>query len=308
MVNNLVSNAIRTPELAIDLGTALTRVAAQKCGVQQRPSTMGGRKALDRGVIVDADAATEVLRPMLRQMRYWGMSRVNALTCAPSSLNQEERSAMMDCVLKAGASAVAVVPEALAAAVGSGIDVGARHARLVVDMGEGLTDCAVIRSGQVIQAMTTRTGCMDFRRSISERVMERFEVEIVEDEAERLLRQVGVGVQQAESVFTNGRCRGNDAAVSVCPQELQAAVAGSLRTVLHCIHLLLRDLPATYFVEVIEDGIFLTGGGALLRGMKERIAETTRVDVHVGPDPMGAAVHGARAMLPVISAMKLWKR
>jgi rod shape-determining protein MreB len=67
------------------------------------------------------------------------------------------------------------------------------------------------------------------------------------------------------------------------------------------------DLPATYFVEVIEDGIFLTGGGALLRGMRERIAETTRVDVHVGPDPMGAAVHGARAMLPAISAMKLWK-
>lgn len=307
MVNNFVSNAIRRPELAIDLGTALTRVATQEAGVQQRPSILGGRKAVDRGVIVDADIATEVLRPMLRQMRRWGLSRVHALTCAPSGLNQEEQRTMVDCVLRAGATAVAVVPEALAAAIGSGIDVGAGHARLVVDMGEGVTDCAVIRGGQVVQAMSTRTGCMDFRRSISDRVRERFDVEIVEEEAERLLRQVGVDLLQAESVFTNGRRRGSDAAVSISPQELQGAIAGSLRTVLHSIHLLLHDLPAHYFVEVIEDGIFLTGGGALLRGMKERIAEMTRVDVHVGPDPMGAAVHGARAMLPVISAMKLWK-
>ncbi|MGV3532151.1 MAG: rod shape-determining protein, partial [Chthoniobacteraceae bacterium] len=176
-----------------------------------------------------------------------------------------------------------------------------------VDMGEGLTDCAVIRSGQVVQSMTTQTGCMDFRRSISERVRERFDVEIVEDEAERLLRSVGVGLTNAESVAASGQCRGNQAAISVCPHELEAAVSGSLRTVLHCIHLLLRDLPASYFVEVIEDGILLTGGGALLRGMKERIAETPRVDVHVGPDPMAAAVHGARAMLPLVSKMKLWR-
>jgi rod shape-determining protein MreB and related proteins len=308
MVNHLVSNAIRRPELAIDLGTALTRVAAQRSDVLQRPSMLSGRRALDRGVIVDADAATEVLRPMLRQMRCWGMSRLHALTCAPSSLNQEERGQMMDCVIKAGATAVAVVPEALAAAIGSGIDVSAKHARLVVDMGEGLTDCAVIRGGQVVQSMTTQTGCVDFRRSISERVRARFDVDIVEDEAERLLRRVGVDLQQVGSLAANGRCHGNAAAVSLCPQELQAAISENLGTVLRCIHLLLRDLPPSYFVEVIEDGIFLTGGGALLRGMKERIAETTRVDVHVGPDPMGAAVTGARAMLPAISATNLWKK
>ncbi len=307
MVNNLVSQAIRRPELAIDLGTALTRVATQKCGVQQRESAVSGRRAVDRGVIVDSAAATEVLRPMLRQLNYWGMSRIHALACAPSSLSQEERGTMMECVLRAGATAVAVVPEALAAAVGSGIDVGARHARIVMDMGEGLTDCAVIRGGKVVQSMTTRTGCMDFRRSISGRIRERFDVEIAEDEAERLLRQIGVSPQQREFVFTSGRRRGRHSAISVCPRELQTSVESSLRRVLQCIHLLLRDLPASYFVEVIEDGIFLTGGGALLRGMKDRIAEKTRMDVHVGPDPMGAAVHGAQAMLPAISALQLWK-
>jgi len=148
--------------MAIDFGTASVRVTAVSQHVRERRSANGERCALAGGVVVDRETAAEVLRPILYRARRWGFSRVRVLACAPSDASAEEKSALADCILRAGASAVYISPEPLAAAIGAGIDVGSRYAKLIMDIGEGVTDCAAIRSAQVFRSLAIRVGCSDW--------------------------------------------------------------------------------------------------------------------------------------------------
>src|SRR5690348_13683282 len=120
-------SVFRSPDLAIDLGTATTRVAGGREGICRRPSTSGNIRALNRGVIVDVRAAIELLRPMMQKRRRASMGRQRVLACAPTDVTPLERNAIRTCILEAGASSVIVVPEPLAAAVGSGIDIGCKY-------------------------------------------------------------------------------------------------------------------------------------------------------------------------------------
>lgn len=307
MISHLVPEALRRPDLAIDLGTAITRVAGNRSAVYERPSITDSRHALARGAIIDVEAAAELLRRMLRDVRAWGLSKVRALACAPITLTSEERFSVIDCVMKAGAAGVVVVPQPLAAAVGAGVDVGSSHAKLVVDLGEGITECAVIREGQVVQFLSARCGCSDWREKIRNRMQHRFHCSITSSEAERVLRFIGVRSASAGQIsvttFKNGRLKN----LRVPESELRAGVESDFCIVLETVQRLLADLPPSFSVEIIEDGLFLTGGGSLLPGVRERLAAVTKLDVHVAQDPLGAVVHGARAMLPIAAALKLWR-
>jgi rod shape-determining protein MreB len=294
-----------SPDLAIDLGTATTRVAGGHEGICLRPSISENIRALNRGVIVNTQAATELLRPMMQRRRRAGMARLRVLACAPTDVTSLERNSVQTCILEAGASSVIVVPEPLAAAVGSGIDIGCKYAKFLVDFGDGVTDCAVIRDGQIIASLAERVGCGDLRRSVQNFVKRSTGIEIPESEAERALRKIGL-MREGEEL-----CRGN---VGRQPAQFFLSVAAlhaELRPVLDRmmapIKALLRDIPASIGAEVIEDGIFLTGGGALLPGMRDAVASTSAIDTRVVADPLGAVICGARTMLPFAATLNLWK-
>src|SRR5690606_25286184 len=143
-----VLQALARSELAIDLGTAATRLHAHPRTVPlTRPSVVwrggGTRPALARGVVVDGDAAADGLGDLLRKVGC-GWRRPRAVACVPSDASDAEQDAVLEAVRRAGAARVALVPEPLAAAVGAGIEVGAPRAQALVDIGEGVTDCAVV--------------------------------------------------------------------------------------------------------------------------------------------------------------------
>jgi rod shape-determining protein MreB len=292
-------------DLAIDLGTATTRVAGGRAGVCLRPSSSQNIRALKRGVIVDVRAATELLRPLMRQRRRAGLTRQRVLACAPTDVTSLERNAVRDCILEAGASSVIVVPEPLAAAVGSGIDIGCRYAKFLVDFGDGVTDCAIISDGQIIASMAERVGCGDLRRTVQSFILTSAGLTVSEAEAEQVLRKVGL--TRTGRHLCRGTANGQREDVFISIEALHARIAPVVARMLAPIKDLLRDVPASIGAEIIEDGIFLTGGGALLPGMRDAVADSNSIETRIVADPLGAVICGAWTMLPFAATLNLWK-
>jgi rod shape-determining protein MreB len=304
-IRSKVMTVFGSPDLAIDLGTATTRGAGGRHGICLQPSTSESVRALNRGVIVNARAATELLRPMMRKRRGAGVARPRVLACVPTDVTPLERNTVKICVLDAGASSVIVVPEPLAAAVGSGIDIGCKHAKFLVDFGDGVTDCAVIRDGKIVASRAERVGCGDLRRTIQTFVLSSAGIQISEAEAERLLRKIGLARKGEE--FCSGTIDGQPERFPLSVSALHGELWPVIDRMLATIKTLLRDIPASIGAEVIEDGIFLTGGGALLPGMRDAVAADSAIDTRIVADPLGAVICGAWTMLPFAATLNLWK-
>src|SRR5688572_16422654 len=189
---SLVPSVLRVPDLAVDLGTAMTRIARNERSLREHPSKAHSTSALDHGVIVSRRTAVDVLRPMLSAWRRSPFTKVRALACAPSDVSHEERQAIAECVRTAGASSVAIVPEPLAAAVGAGIDIASDHVKLLVDIGGGVTDCALLYRGRVATSFAARVGCGDLRQAIQQRIRATHAINLSDADAERILRTIGL--------------------------------------------------------------------------------------------------------------------
>lgn len=294
----------KSSDLAVDIGTATIRVAGGADGVSRHPAVFRTSRALDRGVIVNLDATIGVLRPMIRKRRRMTAGRMRVLACAPTDVSSLERNLIRSSVLEAGASSVVIVPEPLAAAVGAGINIGSQYAKLLVDFGEGVTDCAIIRDGRIIESLANRVGCGDLRRAVQTFAAAEHGMEIDDAGAERLLRRAMMGKEEDILFFHH---ESSKTSVPPVPMAgLHAELQPILAKMLSPIRSLLGRIPAVTGAEVIEDGIFLTGGGALLPGIREAVMRDTGIETRVVQDPLAAVIEGARAMLPMTSTLDLW--
>lgn len=292
-------NPFRSYDIAVDIGTATMRAATSKSRPSEQRSVSRNTPALAQGVVADPDATIEVLGPLLRSLQPSRHSRPRVLACAPTDATAFERASLKDCILHAGASNVLVVPEPLAAAVGAKIDIAAKYSKLVIDFGEGVTDCALIHRGKVVHSSAVRIGCANLRRSIQDWAQESLEVAISRDDADRFLRRFGVMAVRDTLDETM--------ALGASANLLRGALAAPVTAMLDTVKTMLRDLPASFGAEVIEDGIFMTGGGALLPGMDTLVERATGIHTTVTPQPLASVIHGARAMLPLAAALKLWR-
>lgn len=297
------------PDIAIDLGTATTRVAARSYGIMARASEVGTTPALRSGVVVNGDAVVALLEPILSRVKSLGIVRPRALVCAPTDATPGEREAIVESVSRAGASAVVVVPEPLAAAVGGGVDVASPYTHMVIDIGEGVTDCAIIRSGKIMDTAAVRGGCGALRKALQEAVLRERHVRITKHNAELLLRNGISGANRPAVPVREEELQNAPSAMpALDPGEVRAAFAPVVETMVGMVTTFLRGMPHSIGCEIIENGISLTGGGALLAGMRERIQVETGITVMPVPRPLDAVVLGARAMLPIVAMLNMWKR
>ena len=330
--------ALADPDIAIDLGTANTRLYAQGKGlIADEPSlvrfdtetgsveAVGQRAAklavgstdehsrdvapLRAGVIADVDAAASLLTPLLRRARFLGLVRPRVLACAPTDAREEEREAIVEAVRRAGASSVQLAPEPLAAAIGAGLDVSSPYAQMLVDVGDGVTDIAVISSGSLITASALRTACSDMHAAVRRAIVDSHGTMLYAREAERLTREVGVVSDNGSSSLSAlGRdCEtGREMQIIVSSREIARAIDPVAATIVSAVRDSVRDLPELLSCEVIESGICLTGGGAHLPGLAERIARETSLEVRPASDPLRAVIDGARQMLAVGAMTSIW--
>jgi rod shape-determining protein MreB and related proteins len=325
---------IADPDVAIDLGTANTRLYTVGGGLvvdsptvlfNSSPGREGdgfkssgegafagrGVMPLRGGVVTDAEAAASLLEKFLQRTLRFGIVKPRALVCAPSDATQKERAALTGSVLRAGASAVKVIPEPLAAAVGAGLDISLPYAQMLVDIGDGVTDIAVIRSGALIRTAAVRVGCSDLYPAVCRMAASRFRVALFSREAERLTREIGsvrrsFAARETSSALGLDRMNGRVTSVRVSGEDVSGAIRPVINVIRDAVGNTFRRLPPNIGAEVIESGILLTGGGACLPGMSELIAEETLVEVKVAADPLHAVINGASRMLAVGELTGLW--
>ncbi len=317
------------PSIAIDLGTANTRVyASQGEDFREEPSliqhirqdqevqapddyfsylnTQFTSSPLRGGVIVDIHNAVSLLKPLLKRTRT-GLRHPVSLTCAPTDTTELERKLLTKAVRDAGAAQVAIIPEVWAAAIGAGIDVTLPSAQILIDIGEGVTDMAVIRDGQLAFATATRTACSDLQKAIRSAIISRHKVCPAHAETERLTHEIAALQQGNEAndrdipVLGMDIIRRREVSIAVHNREILDAMAPVLAKILKMIETGLRKLPENVSCEVVESGICLTGGGSCILGMDSLIGAHTGLEVRIAPDPMHSVINGA------IQTLEYWK-
>lgn len=276
-------------DIALDVGTATTRVAIGMHRLIEQPSETSFKHALHGGVVVDGDAAVTLLKPLLAKVRRFGVLGPCVLACAPSDAKLNERELLIRSIVKAGAASVVVIPEPLAAAVGAGVDVSSPYAQMVIDIGEGVSDCAIIQSSKIMTTCAIRIGCARMRQEIVREAEQRGNQAVTVEEAEKILRYSG-----AVTAFASDR-------------QSASALEVVVEEILEAINSFLLNLPHTLGSEIIYSGIWLTGGGALIPGIREQLEERTGISVRSVGNPLFAVIEGARDILPVVAALNQWR-
>ena len=316
-------------DLAIDLGTANVLVYRQGAGIVfDEPSLValdasdgrvlaagddaarmiggdGGNvlamRPLRDGTMTEYDVTARMLEVIVRKIGTGRLSRPRVLTCVPSLSSAVERRAIEEAVGAAGARQVTLVEEPLAAAIGAGLPVHEPVGSLIVDIGGGRSEMAVVSMGGVVEGRSVRVGGYDLDAAIREHLRSSYEVALGEKAAEELKIAIG-------SAFPHGTARraivvgrelssGNTVEVELSEDELRAAMASPIRGIVDAARATLAEAPPELTHDVLDTGMFLTGGGSLLRGLDMLLAQECEVPVHVTEDPLRTVVHGAGRML-----------
>ena len=332
---------IFTTDIAIDLGTANTLIMTNDKVVVDEPSIVAlerttqkviavGRQALMMhekthkdietirplrdGVIADFTVAEHMIRELIKMIpaeRKWLFApSYRMVICIPSGITEVEKRAVKDSAEHAGAKEVYLIHEPMAAAIGIGINVEEPVGQMVVDIGGGTTEIAVIALSGIVCDQSIRTAGDDLNRDIQDYIRRQHNLFIGERTAEEIKIRVGAAVQELKEEPENYNIKGKDAAtgipktISISYKEVAHAINKTLNTIEGAILRALELTPPELAADIYEQGIHLTGGGALLRGLDIRIHERTKLPVHVANDPLRAVVRGTGIALKNLDKFK----
>ncbi len=332
MANNLVGR-----DLAVDLGTANTLVYVRGRGVMlDEPSVVAmhtqtreilavgteakrmiGRtpegitaiRPLRDGVIADFDATEQMLRHFIAQVhrrRYFAKPRL--VICVPSGVTPVEQRAVKEAGYQAGARKVYIIEEPMAAAIGAGLPVHEPTGNMVVDIGGGTTEVAVISLGGLVTTLSIRTAGDELDQAIIAHLKKEHSLMLGEGTAEEIKMTLGSAFPLASEL--TGEIRGRDmvtglpSTVTVSSVEIRKAIEEQVHTVVDAVRTTLDQTPPELAGDIMDRGIVLTGGGALLRGLDERISHETGMPVHVAADPLSAVVLGSGKCVEEFEALQ----
>ncbi|HLT59036.1 MAG TPA: rod shape-determining protein [Limnochordales bacterium] len=317
-------------DMGIDLGTANTLVYVKGRGiVVQEPSVvaidnetkqvlavgeeakrMVGRtpgsivavRPLQDGVIADFDVTERMLRHFIGLAnRRIGFFRPRVVVAVPSGVTEVEKRAVIDATLSAGAKDARLIEEPMAAAIGCGLPVQEPSGSMVVDIGGGTTEVAVISLGGIVTHRSVRVGGDELDEAIVQHVRRQYNLLIGERTAEEVKHTIGSAYPMDEHRTMDVRGRdlvtGLPKTVTLSSDEVREAMAEPISTIVEAVRVTLERTPPELAADVMERGIMLAGGGALVRGMDKLLSEETGMPIHVADDPLTAVVRGTGAVL-----------
>ncbi|HZA85191.1 MAG TPA: rod shape-determining protein [Actinomycetes bacterium] len=316
-------------DLAIDLGTANTLVYVKGRGVQLDQPTviainersgdilaigdeayaMIGRtpghivavRPMRGGAISDFDTTSRLIRMLLQRVASGRLGRPQVLICVPSAITEVERRAVQEATVQAGARAAYLIEEPMAAAIGAGLPVHEPTGHLVVDVGGGTTEVACISLGGIVVAKAIRVAGFDMDAAIAAHVRREYAIVIGERTAEQVKLAVGSAWPQPEEqkAEITGRelATGLPKTVQVSAAEIREALKEPVGQIVQSVTLTLAEVPPELAGDVLDKGIFLTGGASMLRGLQARIAHEAQVAVHQAEAPLACVVLGAGQIL-----------
>lgn len=296
--------------VAVRTGTAdlLAAGARAKEMVGRTPSSVTAIRPLRDGVISDAEVSERMLRWFVDQVAPSTILRPRVVVGVPSDITGVERRALEDATLRAGARRVYVIEEPMAAALGAGLPIHETAASMVVDIGGGTTDVAVISLGGVVSARSVRIGGDEIDEAIVAHVKGEYSLLLGERTAEHIKVTAGSAFPLREEV--DERVRGRDLAtglpktVVINSAEVRRAIELPLHQIIDLVRGVLDVCPPELAGDILDRGITLTGGGALLRGLDQRLHHELGVPVTVAEDPLRAVARGAGRCVEEFSTLQ----
>jgi rod shape-determining protein MreB len=258
-------------------------------------------RPLRAGTMTEFDITQRMLGVVLRRVGVSRLVRPRVLVCVPSMSSEVEKRAVEEAVRFAGGRQVTLVDEPLAAAIGAGLPVHEPIGNLIVDIGGGRSEMAVVSMGGVITSTSVNVGGFDLDAAIQEHLRVTYGVAIGEKAAEEIKVAIGSAfpVPHAKAALVIGRelATGNTVEVKITADEVRQAMASPVRRIVEAARRTLSEAPPELTHDVLETGMFLTGGGSLLRGLDMLLAQECEVPVHVTERPLETVAMGAGSML-----------
>jgi rod shape-determining protein MreB len=287
--------------VAVDVNTqkicAIGEEAREMLG--RTPGNIRAIRPLKEGVIADFTITEEILKHFIRKAAGRGF-RPRVMVCVPSGITTVEKRAVIEAANMAGAKEVYLVTEPIAAAVGCGLDISAPSGNMVVDIGGGTTDIAVISLGGEVTSQSVRVGGIHMEEAISRHVKRVYNLAIGERTAEDIKITIGSAFPTKDkrmSIRGRDLVTGLPATVELSSLDIFPALEELLVTIVDAIRGVLEITPPELAADIVNKGMALTGGGALLDGMGRLIEERTGVPVTLAEDPLSCVVRGTGEIL-----------
>lgn len=262
------------------------------------PPNISSMRPLREGVIADFGLTSEMMKVFIRKAvgNSILISRPNLIICIPYGVTDVERKAVQEAALEAGAKSVSLIEEPVAAAIGAGLPINAACGCMVVDIGGGTTEVAVISLGGIARSVSLRTAGDKCTEAISNFIRKKFNVMIGDSTAEDI--KIAIGSAHPSTDFGVAEVRGRNilsglpAAMNVYSSDIREALEEPLNAIVDVIKTTLESTPPELCSDIYDNGIVLTGGGALLCGLDTLIAEKTHLKVFVSQNPLDCVANG----------------
>ncbi len=316
-------------DIAIDMGTSSTLIFEQGKGVVMREPTvvavdkfsgkilkvgqdaqkMLGRtpanivaiRPLNSGVISDYEITAQMLRELISRITSFSLFKPCILACVPSSINGVEERAVIDACIEAGARKVYLLETAVATALGAGVDISKPDGHMVIDIGGGTTEVAIISAGGVVECESIKVAGSSFDEAIVRFIREKYNVRIGVSAAEEIKRSIGCIIQRPdvgiEEVKGQNLKNGLPKTVEINSTELIEAFVEPMNRILDSVHAVLERTPPQLVGDLDKNGIIMSGGGSLIYGIDRLIERSTNIRTVVVDDAISCAAYGAGKML-----------
>lgn len=266
------------------------------------PGKLKAIRPMKDGVIANFDMVEALLDCFLKKIKIGTkLTKPRILICCPSNITEVEKNAIKEVAEKTGAKKVFVEEEPKVAAVGAGLDIGKPEGNMVVDIGGGTTDIAVLSLGNIVTSASIKTAGNTFDQNIIDYIKEKYKLLIGEKTAENIKITIGTVKQEKkeEKMKVKGRdlVGGLPKTIIVSSSEIEESLKESIKKIIAMIKVVLEQTPPELSADIIEKGVIITGGGALLKGLPELLQEELKVPVYKAEDPLSCVAEGTGIML-----------
>ena len=268
-----------------------------KAMIGRTPGSITAVRPLKNGVIADFEITSEMLKEFIKKaINRSPFSRARVLICVPSGITEVERKAVHDAARNAGAKYASLIQEPLAAAMGAGLPINEAVGSMIVDIGGGTTEVAVISYRDIVTAKSIRVAGDDFDEAIIEYIRKKHNMLIGERTAEEIKVKIGSAYsydgEGAMDVRGRNLVDGLPKNIEISSEEVREALNEPLSQILETIRSTLEKTPPELLADIVDNGIMLSGGGALLRELDKLISEETKIPVHIAAEPLDCVAMG----------------
>lgn len=276
--------------------------------IGRTPSHIEAIRPLKDGVIADFDICEKMLRYFIQKVHQRRFAKPRMVICVPSGCTPVEQRAVQDAAVLAGARKAYIIEEPMAAAIGSGLPVQEPTGNMIVDIGGGTTEVAVISLGGVVTSQSVRIGGDELDEAVIAFIKKEYSLALGERTAEEIKMALGSAWPLVEEIHAEIRGRdlitGLPRTIVTSTEEIREAIEEPVAAIVDAVKVTLDKTPPELAADIMEQGIVLAGGGALLNGLDARLQHETGMPIVIAPDPLYAVAIGSGQSLEQFEALK----